>query len=370
MSTPRSGAVIRAVPNATTEAPRHPTCVLIASHNGEANIANAVRNASRQCRVYVVSDGSTDRTAEVARAAGATVLDLRENVGKPAAIHRALRELRIVEQYETVTVIDDDTTLESGFVRECLDRMREGVGIVVGTTKSDWSSAVRWNPWVAARAFGYWKYQLFVRRGQSALNVMNCISGSNSMYRTDLLAEVARESTPYIVDDTYWTLEVHRRKLGKIVYAPKAAARVQDPTSGREWYGQNLRWLWGTMQGIRGHRIGRRASWFDVAYLGLMLDWLLYVVGWPMMLVFATLASGVDPVRMFVVYLAGYFAWSVIGAIALRRWALIPLFPALLVVDWIQRVNFVHAFVKTIRQPTVESCRWNSPTRYAEADAA
>ena len=44
---------------------------------------------------------------------------------------------------------------------------------------------------------------------------------------------------------------------------------------------------------------------------------------------------------MLVVYLAGYFAWSLIGAIALRRWALIPLFPALLVVDWVQRVNFV-----------------------------
>jgi hypothetical protein len=30
---------------------RLPTCVLIACHNGEANIANAVTNARKQCRV-------------------------------------------------------------------------------------------------------------------------------------------------------------------------------------------------------------------------------------------------------------------------------------------------------------------------------
>jgi cellulose synthase/poly-beta-1,6-N-acetylglucosamine synthase-like glycosyltransferase len=314
-----------------------------------------------------VSDGSTDDTAAVARAAGATVLEFPDNVGKPAAIHHALRELRLVERYETVTVIDDDTTLEPGFVRACLGQMRHGVGIVVGRTVSDFGRHVRWNPWVAARAFSYWKYQLFVRRGQSALNVMNCISGSNSMYRSHLLAEVAVEHTPYIVDDTYWTLEVHRRKLGRIVYAPRAVARVQDPTTMRQWYTQNLRWLWGTMQGIKGHKVGRRATRFDVAYLGLILDWILYVVGWPAMLVAAVFTSGMDPLRMVLWYLAGYFAWAIIGAIATRKWTLIPLFPALLVVDWLQRANFVHAFVKTIRQPTVTSCRWESPTRYADA---
>jgi cellulose synthase/poly-beta-1,6-N-acetylglucosamine synthase-like glycosyltransferase len=341
-----------------------PACVIIACRNGEKEIGRAVARAVAQAPVYVVSDGSTDATAEVARAAGAEVLELVANVGKPAAIARALRHFEIVDRYETVAIIDDDTRIASNFIVECLRRMRAGIAIVVGKTASDWTHEVRWNPWVAARAFAYWKYQLFIRRGQSALNVMTCIAGSNSLYRTSVLAQVVSEQTPYIVDDTFWTLETHRRKLGRIVYAPKAVAHIQDPTSGRDWYKQNLRWLWGTMQGINGHKVGRRFTLFDVTYLGLILDWILYVVAFPAILL-ATLALTNDPMRVLVLYVAGYALWACIGAIALRKWRLALLVPALIVVDWVQRVNFVHALLKTMRQPRVASCTWTSPARYA-----
>ncbi len=346
---------------------KRPSCILISSRNGGAQLASTVSAVRAQCPVYVVSDASTDDTATLARQAGAEVLELTENVGKPAAIAKALNHFAIPDRFETVAVIDDDTRLAPNFISQCLRRMTAGVSIVVGKTMSDWTPAVRWNPWVAARAFGYWKYQIFIRRGQSALNVMNCISGSNSLYRSALLAQVASENTPYIVDDTFWTLETHRRRLGRIVYAPRAVAWVQDPTTLRDWYRQNLRWLWGTMQGIAGHKIGRRATVFDVAYLGVILDWVLYVALWPALLVFGALGTGTNPVHLLAIYVAGYFAWAAIGAVFLREWRLIPLAPALLAVDWLMRVNFMHALVKAIRQPTSESCRWVSPARYQTA---
>jgi biofilm PGA synthesis N-glycosyltransferase PgaC len=342
-----------------------PACVLIACRNGESEIGAAVARAISQAPVFVVSDGSTDCTADVARLAGAEVLELVDNIGKPAAIARALRHFGITDRFATIAIIDDDTAIAEDFIVECLRRMRAGVAIVVGKTASDWTHEVRWNPWVASRAFSYWKYQLFIRRGQSALNVMTCIAGSNSLYRTSVLAQVVSEQTPYIVDDTFWTLETHRRKLGRIVYAPKAVAHIQDPTSGRDWYTQNLRWLWGTMQGINGHRVGRRFTLFDVTYLGLILDWILYVVAFPALLFISVAVSG-NPTRVLVFYVAGYALWATIGAIALRRWRLALMAPALILVDWIQRVNFVHALVKTVRQPRVASCTWSSPKRYAE----
>jgi cellulose synthase/poly-beta-1,6-N-acetylglucosamine synthase-like glycosyltransferase len=338
--------------------------VLIACHNGEGEIATAVARAIEQSPVFVVSDGSSDATAAVARAAGAEVLELTQNVGKPAAIARALRHFDIPAQFATIAVIDDDTRIAPDFIRQALRSMRAGVAIVVGKTVSDWTHQVRWNPWVAARAFAYWKYQLFIRRGQSALNVMTCISGSNSLYRTSVLNQVVSENTPYIVDDTYWTLETHRRKLGRIVYAPKAVAHIQDPTNGSDWYQQNLRWLWGTMQGINGHKVGRRMTLFDMTYLGLMLDWVISVLALPVMLVLTFVVTG-NPVRAAMFYLGGYLLWAVVGAIALRRWRLVLLAPALIAVDWIQRVNFIHAFCKTIKQPRVVSCTWSSPKRYA-----
>ncbi len=346
---------------------RRPACILIASRNGAVQVGAVIERAVRQCPVFLVSDASTDDTVAIAEAAGAEVLPLEVNVGKPSAIRAALEHFRIVDRFETVTVIDDDTSLEADFVARCLARMRGGVAIVVGKTASDWRSEVRWNPWVASRAFAYWRYQLFVRRGQSAFNVMNCISGSNSMYRSDLLADLTGQPTPYIVDDTYWTLETHRRKLGRIVYAPDAVAAVQDPVDMSSWYSQNLRWLWGTMQGIHGHKVGRRRSWFDVAYVGLMLDWVLYVLLWPVLLVVGIVTTNASLAESLAIYAAGYLGWSVIGAIALRRWRLVALFPLLMAIDWIYRVLFVHSLVKTIRQPRVESCVWESPARYEAA---
>ena len=58
-------------------------CV-VATLNGATTIAATVAACARQADTYVVSDGSTDGTADVARAAGATVaLELDSNVGKP-----------------------------------------------------------------------------------------------------------------------------------------------------------------------------------------------------------------------------------------------------------------------------------------------
>jgi poly-beta-1,6-N-acetyl-D-glucosamine synthase len=338
--------------------------VLIASKDGERTIAETVRSAVDQADVYVVSDGSTDGTARVAAAAGAHVLELPTNVGKPAALYRAIKTLRLTSRYDALAILDDDTVIAPDFVAEAVGALAQGVAIVVGRTITRWPHARRWNVWVGSRAYAYWRYQVTIRRAQSALNALNCISGSNSVYRSTLLDQVLVEATPYIVDDTYWTLETHRRRLGRIVYAPAARAYIQDPTSFRAWYRQNLRWLWGTFQGIRGHRCGRQRSWFDAAYVLLMLDWLVYVLGGGVAIALAAAGLLWSPLWFLIGMPAGYFAWTIPAALCTRKWRLVVMTPFFIVVDWLYRVIFVHALVKTIRQPVVETCRWESPARY------
>ncbi len=373
--------------------------VLVASKDGAATIGTTVLSAVEQADTYVVSDGSTDDTAEVARLAGAEVLALDVNVGKPAAIYRAVRELELLDRYDAVLIMDDDTTIAPDFVRQALRKMvvnrralwperphlgqerrvaqrrvatvapereqrRQGVGIVVGKTLTDWRHEQRWNVWVGSRAYSYWRYQATIRAGQDRVNALNCISGSNSIYHSPLLREVLVERTPYIVDDTYWVLETQRRKLGRVVYAPDAHAWIQDPTTFRDWYKQNLRWLWGSFQGVVGHRVGRERSWFDFWYLTLIADWCLYVLVWPLLFAFLLIQQWAEPRTLVVSILAGYLAWTTVAALALRKWRLVLLTPAIIVIDVLYRANFIHAVLKTIRQPTVESCRWDSPTRY------
>jgi cellulose synthase/poly-beta-1,6-N-acetylglucosamine synthase-like glycosyltransferase len=336
----------------------------VASKDGSGTVGDTIRSAAHQADVYVVSDGSTDATAAVARDAGAQVLELEENVGKPAALYRAVEFFDLATRYVAIAILDDDTVIGDEFVAEAMKRMDRSVAIVVGRTITRWDHARRWNVWLGVRAYSYWRYQISFRRGQSAFNLLNCISGSNSVYRSRVLAQVLRPQTPYIVDDTYWTLETHRRKLGWIVYAPRAHAFIQDPTTLRDWYRQNVRWLWGTFQGIRGHRCGLHRSWFDLAYLALMADWILYVFGGPVAI--ALVAFGVlwSPLMVVLFMLAGYLAWIVPAAVALRKWRLLVMAPVFILIDWLYRVVFLHAAAKAVRQPVVASCKWESPARY------
>jgi len=343
---------------------------VVATLNGAATLAPTVRACSRQADTFVVSDGSTDRSVQVARTAGATTaVQLDTNVGKPAAIYQLVHELRLLERYELICIVDDDTIIDDDFVSQTTAAFKPGVAVVCAKTASDWGHQQRWNPIVASRAFAYWKYQAFIRRGQSALGVMNCISGSNSVYTSAFLAAVLRPDTPYVVDDTYWVLEAHRRQLGKIVYCPTTSAHTQEPTTIGSWYKQNLRWLWGTFQGILGHKVGRRATRFDLAYVGLILDWLMYALITPIFLTVVVALNIDDPARLAhigVLYVSGYALWATIGAIALGKWRLLVMWPAMLAIDWIARVNLIHAACKALRQPTAE-CRWESPSRYAVA---
>lgn len=68
--------------------------VLVPAYNEEARIKatiEAIASIADVDTIRVVNDGSTDRTASIARACGVDVLDMGENVGKGEALNRASR---------------------------------------------------------------------------------------------------------------------------------------------------------------------------------------------------------------------------------------------------------------------------------------
>jgi biofilm PGA synthesis N-glycosyltransferase PgaC len=344
--------------------------ILIASKDGEKTIAATVSAAiANGCPVYVVSDGSRDGTVHQAREAGAYVLELNRNVGKPTALYRAYRHFKLSQKYDAIAILDDDVLIEKNFMKQAVRAMDRGCAITVGKNLTQWPDHKRWNIWLAARTYSYWAYQITLRYIQSTYNIMTCISGSNSLYRTEVLDRVLLENTPYIVDDTFWTLETHRLELGEIKYAPKARAWLQDPTSFRDWYKQNLRWMWGTFQGILGHKIGTQANKFHITYLALIFEWLIYICSGPLT-IFIIWQAGLRNLPLELVLLCvGYTVWVAIAAAALKLPKLLLFIPAIVAVDFLFRWIMVHGLIKALRQRTVESCVWSSPARF-EATAA
>ncbi|MDD4503869.1 MAG: glycosyltransferase family 2 protein [Clostridiaceae bacterium] len=68
---------------------------IIPAYNEEhtiAGVVNCVKNVDTIQKIIVVSDGSTDRTASIARECGADVIELCENVGKGGAIKAGINE--------------------------------------------------------------------------------------------------------------------------------------------------------------------------------------------------------------------------------------------------------------------------------------
>ncbi len=121
-------------------------CILIASKDGEATIGHAIEHCRGQADVYVVSDGSTDRTVAEAKRCGATVMALADNVGKPNALRMAYDGFRLGRRYDAILVLDDDTRLAPDFIDEAMTLMQPGVAVVCGrdAVRLDVRPALEW----------------------------------------------------------------------------------------------------------------------------------------------------------------------------------------------------------------------------------
>lgn len=80
--------------------------IVIPAFNEETTVAEVVRVASSSHLgvVYVIDDGSTDNTADIATQVGATVIRLPHNLGKGGVLHHAATHL----QEDVLILLDAD----------------------------------------------------------------------------------------------------------------------------------------------------------------------------------------------------------------------------------------------------------------------
>lgn len=106
--------------------------IVIPCRNEARSVAKVVadfRRALPDALIVVVDNASTDDTAAVARAAGATVL--RESRrGKGFAVVRGFRATR---EADFVVIVDGDDTYPADAVHELLDGLRAGADMTIGT---------------------------------------------------------------------------------------------------------------------------------------------------------------------------------------------------------------------------------------------
>jgi glycosyltransferase involved in cell wall biosynthesis len=105
---------------------------LIPAYEEGPRVANVVLGATAHVPVLVVDDGSTDDTAARAETAGATVLVLRPNQGKGAALRAGLR-WSLEHGFEAVVTRDADGQHEPAEIQSFLEaRERSGADLIIG----------------------------------------------------------------------------------------------------------------------------------------------------------------------------------------------------------------------------------------------
>lgn len=238
--------------------------VLIPAHNEEPVIEAAIGSALRlfdRWDVYVVSDASSDITAEIAARTGVNVLELLNNRGKAGAIEAVIEEFALTDNYDGVLILDADTELHPSYVEGARRQLAEpDVAAVAGFVVSEWKPDERSFMGRLISAYRdrlYFMLQYLMRFGQTwrHANVSFIVPGFASVYRTSALREIDINPQGLVIEDFNMTFEVHHKRLGRISMEPDTKAYSQDPFTLRDYYRQVSRWTLGLWQTIRRHKL-------------------------------------------------------------------------------------------------------------------
>ena len=110
---------------------------IVPAHNEETGIVATVQSLKKvdypsgRFDVFVVADNCTDKTAEVARKAGAEVLERRDDTlrGKGYALRFAFESILSLD-YEAVVVVDADSVVSENFLSGLNMRIRDGQKVI------------------------------------------------------------------------------------------------------------------------------------------------------------------------------------------------------------------------------------------------
>ncbi len=113
--------------------------IIIPAWNEELPLPDVLRSLHHvvpHCDIVVISDGSTDRTASVARAGGATVLDLPYNLGIGGALRTGFR-YAVRNGYQRGVQFDADGQHDAAQIQVLLDALTDGADMAVGSRFAD-----------------------------------------------------------------------------------------------------------------------------------------------------------------------------------------------------------------------------------------
>lgn len=333
----------------TTER-RKRLALLLPGHNEELIIGATIRSAvtaGQQLRdIFVVDDNSNDNTRKEALKLlpAQNVLTVGRS-GKAGAVLKAIKHFGLEEQYTWMHVADADSIFGADYFRHYrkhLDANKYAAAVgFVQSMRGNWISRYR--------SFSYTYGQHIFRRIQGWFGMISVLPGPVTCFQTKILKDLDFV-TGSLTEDFDLTLQIHRKRLGRIRFIPEAVNFTQDPKTLRDFYKQTARWQRGFFQGVRAYRIGTRRQRIDISIGYQLLETCVYVaqVGF----IFPYLAFVHHNIKLVGIIILGDYlvlcVLAVLSAAAAKRPSLLLAVPYYFPMRLLELYIFLAAFVEVI----------------------
>ena len=199
----------------------HKFMAIIPAHNEEMVVANLIESLKNQIYdknlydIYVIADNCTDKTAEVARKAGAIVYERFDNAHKTKgyALQWFLKQ-KIAENadYDAFFVFDADNIVDKNFIKNMNKKLCQGEEVVQGYRDIK-------NPtdnWITAGyALFYWTMHRMYHLARYNIGLSPLLNGTGFMVKFDVVKPNGWE-TQTLTEDIEFSLKqiIQGRKLG------------------------------------------------------------------------------------------------------------------------------------------------------------
>ena len=323
--------------------------LLIAAHNEELvlskTIGSAIAAGMKPEHIYVVDDNSTDSTSRIARSIipVENVMKVRRS-GKGLALTKAAKRFNLTERYRWIHIADADGAFAPRYFKIFRRELRAENAAATGYIRSLPGKRIS-----EYRVFEYTVAMEIHRRLQALLNVVPVIPGPTSCFRADVFERVNFDNKS-LTEDFDVTMQLHRKKLGRVQFIPQAVAYTQDPKSLSDYTKQITRWNRGGLQSMLKYKIGRRGSRID-AYLSYqILQNLLFFVSYLIWVPYLAVTRDASTVlaTAFLIDVSITFTITFLAALRTKRWDILSAFPQVYVIRWVSLAIFLKAFTEVV----------------------
>ena len=228
--------------------PQMKVCAVVPTFNEERVIVKTVRSILASdyglIDVYVVDDGSTDRTAELVestfRGNKRVHLLCQPNGGKASALNRGIA----AAQCDLLLLLDADTLVAPDAVRLMAYHFTDPrVAAVSGNTRVGNVT----NLITRCQRVEYIRDFNLIKNGMSHLQCMAVVPGALGLWRRTAVLEAGGFSTQTIGEDRDLTMALLRANK-RVRFEPMARSWTEAPATLRAFFRQRSRWIYGTLQ--------------------------------------------------------------------------------------------------------------------------